>query len=197
MILPILSALSGIGGFLGNQPQKSSATNQSSSASSSNSTTTPDYDPLNLSLRDTLLDKYRQSLDQDPDLSGYKAQGIAQIQSADDARTNAIKNSLASRGLSYSPIAAIAPSLSHGQEVGDISSFINSVPLLADSLRQQKPRSCWKFRERSSVWSEYCDKRYTKYALFWLAYWTWKSSWWRCNFGCYNCGWFVWKIVRK
>ena len=139
--LPImlgLSALSGIGGFFGNKDKKQTSTTNSSEHSTSVGSTRPEYDPLNLSLRDTLLDYYRRSLDDDTDLSGYKAQGIANITQAGSARTNAIKNSLASRGLSYSPVSAFAPAMSESGRIGDTASFINSIPLLASKLKAER-----------------------------------------------------------
>lgn len=146
-----LSALSGLGGIFGNKKQEQTSTFSKNSQSDTTGSTTPQYDPANLAMRDTLLDYYRRSLDQDPDLSGYKAQGIAGIQQAGNARTMAIKNSLASRGLSYSPIAAVAPAMSENSRIGDISSFVNQVPLLAENLRAQRLQAAGSYQSSLPV----------------------------------------------
>jgi len=134
----VISGISALGGLLGNRDknvQSSSTTDHNNTVTGSS---TPTLDPYNQQLRDTLIDYYRRSLDDDTDLSGYKANGLATITSAGKARTNMIKNSLASRGLSFSPQAALAPAMSESARIGDSAQFINTVPMLAQQLKQQR-----------------------------------------------------------
>src|SRR6266478_9190315 len=64
------------------------------------------------------------------DLSGYKQQGLKNINTGSDLASKVIQNSLASRGLSYSPAAATATTQNELNRVGQGSTFLSQVPLL-------------------------------------------------------------------
>jgi len=132
-----ISGLGALAGSFGNKPQKT--TTDSSNISTGNfqqsGYTAPVYDPATQELRDTLTSQFKGLAT--PDLSGYAASGIGQINNNSDIRTRALQNSLAARGLSNSPIASIAPALSQSQRIGDISQFQNNLPLLQQQLLLQ------------------------------------------------------------
>ncbi len=134
----IASGISALGGLLSNKSKEVKSNSTTDFNNTSTGSSAPVYDPANQQLRDTLIDYYRRSLDDDTDLSGYKANGLATISSAGRARTNMIKNSLASRGLSYSPVAALAPAQSESARISDSAQFINTIPMLAQQLKQQR-----------------------------------------------------------
>src|SRR5574340_419213 len=81
-----------LGGIFGNRPQTIRTSNTASGTSAGTSALTPTYDA--------------------PNLAGYQAQGVSNINQAGNLRTRMIQNSLAARGLSYSPVAALAPAAS-------------------------------------------------------------------------------------
>ncbi len=134
----IASGISALGGLLGNRKQEVKSSSTTDHNNTVTGSSTPVLDPYNQQLRDTLVDYYRRSLDDDTDLSGYKANGLATINSSGKARTNMIRNSLAARGLSFSPQAALAPAMSESSRIGDQAQFINTVPMLAQQLKQQR-----------------------------------------------------------
>lgn len=121
-----------------NTTQKINQNTQTSGNQLQQGYTTPNYDPATLALRNQLMTAYGNSIQGDTDLSGYQAAGQSQINQNADAQTQAISNGLAARGLSYSPIAAIAPAMSNQSRIAQQSQFQNSIPLLQQQLMQQK-----------------------------------------------------------
>lgn len=132
-----IAGLGGLAGLLGNKPQKTTTTSQNAGATAFQNSgyQYPVYDPATQELRDALTSQFKNL--SSPDMAGYAAQGINNINQNSDIRTNALKNSLAARGLSYSPIASIAPAMSQNQRIGDISQFQNSLPLIQQQLMLQ------------------------------------------------------------
>lgn len=135
-----IAGLSGLGGIFANKPKTTTTNSTQNSAGDQTQTgfSRPAYDPLTEMLRQQLINAYGGSLTEDPDLSGYEASGLGKINQIGDARTAALKNSLASRGLSYSPVAPIATSNSDSQRFSDSASFENSLPLLRRQLMDQR-----------------------------------------------------------
>ncbi len=135
-----ISGLSALAGGLLNQNKKqtqSTTQNQAGDQSASN-INRPIYDPAEDQLRYNLLSRYFDSLGEDPNLSGYEAQGLSKINQNADIRTRAIQNSLAARGFSNSPISAYAPAMSNSARISDASQFQNSLPLLRRSLYDER-----------------------------------------------------------
>lgn len=138
LALPLaISGLGALAGIFGNKPQKTTtdSTQKFNSSNNTSASTNPVYDPATQALRDSLTSKFTNLTN--PDLSGYAAQGINQINNNSDIRTKALQNSLAARGLSYSPVASIAPALSQSQRIGDIGQFQNNLPLIQQQLMLQ------------------------------------------------------------
>lgn len=99
---------------------------------------TPTFDPVADSLRKHLIDSSLTNLYSDTDLSGYKAQGLDTINRGTDANKAAIDATLASRGLSYSPMAATSEISNQLAGQGQKSQFVNNIPLLQQQIYQQK-----------------------------------------------------------
>jgi len=141
-----ISGISALAGMFGNRKQEQKSNSVQDFNNTSVNTSNPILDQGNQQLRDTLIDYYRRSMDDDVDLSGYKANGMATINSAGRARTNMMKSNLASRGLSYSPQASLAPAMSESARIGDAAEFSNTIPMLAMQLKQQRLNDAAQFQ---------------------------------------------------
>lgn len=71
------------------------------------------------------------------DLSGYTQSGLQQINRGSDLANQAIQNTLAARGLSWSPAAANATVQQQQNRVGQQEQFLQQIPLLQRQLQQQ------------------------------------------------------------
>jgi hypothetical protein len=100
------------------------------------STTTPLLDPLHQSLQNTLMQGANANL-QDPNLQGYTANGMANINAGANAQQKIMSNTLAARGLSDSPIAAGALGQADQNRINQQTQFQNGIPLLANEVRNQ------------------------------------------------------------
>lgn len=136
----LLSGISGLAGGLNNRPNTSTQTNTGTinDTGSGTQTTTPTFTPKQQQLSDQLVSGYESSLNEDPNLSGYQAQGQAQINAGSDAREKAVKNILASRGLSFSPNAGAVLGQAKNAGITQGVDFANSIPMLAQQLKLQK-----------------------------------------------------------
>ena len=110
--------------------------NQQNAQFQSGGFTTPTFDPNSEVLRKNLINTTLGNLNQDPNLEGYKAQGLQQINESGAASQQALQQSLAARGLSYSGGPA-STQLEVGR-FGQQSNFLNQIPLLRQQLMQQK-----------------------------------------------------------
>jgi hypothetical protein len=136
-LIPLaISGISALAGGLLNKDktEEQKQTTNKAGDSSAYGINRPVYDPAEDTLRYNLLSRYLENLSNDQNLQGYQAQGISNINRNAGIRTQAIRDSLASRGFSHSPIAAFAPAQSESARISDISSFQNSIPLLARQL---------------------------------------------------------------
>jgi hypothetical protein len=131
MPLPLLPlALGGaslFGGLFGNRGHKSTQA----------STTSQAVSPEASGFSALLMDLIKQRLQTGTDLSGYKAQGIQDINRTYDSAQTGLNADLTARGLSDSP-AAIAPTsrLQSGR-AGSIAQLINSLPMLQREQQNQ------------------------------------------------------------
>lgn len=135
-----VSGISALAGGLLNKNKKQQQTTRSNNSSdvSSDTWNIPQYDSYGEEMRQKLLNSYMGSLDEDPDLSGYQAQGQSNINQMNDVRTMALRNSLSSRGLSYSPIAPLAQQQNDNARIGEQASFLNTIPLLQRKMRDER-----------------------------------------------------------
>ncbi len=135
-----LSGISALAGLFGNKNDSNRSTINQTTNNQASSSSTPQLDWETNDLKRALIARYKDSIlrsDSGEDLSGYEAQGLNTINRSSDLRTNSIRNSLAARGLSYSPIAALAPAFSDAARYSDTGSFRASLPLLQRQLREK------------------------------------------------------------
>ncbi len=119
-------ALAGLGGVIADK-SKQTATQ------STTPTVAPQYGPL----QSRLLDIVKNRLSQPADLSGYTSSGVNNINRAYGLTAQNTNNSLTARGLAGSPVAGVVDATRNNARAGDIASFENSVPLLADQLTRE------------------------------------------------------------
>jgi hypothetical protein len=139
--LPLLGLLSGgLSGLFGGKSQKATQSTDSTTTGSNayNSNTSPvlsDFQEGLAKLFTTgLIDRYKQG---PADLSGYAAGGLQDINRGADLKKQIVSNTLAQRGLSYSPAAATALAQPESERVGQGVDFMSQIPLLQRSLQQQ------------------------------------------------------------
>lgn len=144
------SAIGGLAGLFGGGKQQKTTTSGtiSNTGSTSNTssgefntanqnTTTPNLTPLQQSLIKQFTGTAQNLNTQAADLSGYKAQGLQDINDTSNAANQILARNLASRGLSFSPAATTAQTQQQLAEAGQRSQFLNSIPLLQRQLQQQ------------------------------------------------------------
>lgn len=133
----VLGGIGGITDILGSLFGSSQTTNTSGTTSSQYGQT-PTYDPAAESLRQALISGQISNLGKDVDLSGYTSSGLQTINQGYDAANKALQQTLASRGLTYSPVAGSSTAALGTQRIGAGINFQNQIPLLAQQLYQQK-----------------------------------------------------------
>lgn len=145
--LPIIGALGSVlGGLFGNRSPTTTTnfnnTSNQSGSSTSNSTgyNTPSLTGGQQSLENLLNSTVFNSLlpGNQPDLSGYASNAAQNINQGANANDQLLKQTLAARGLSYSPIAANALTQSNTNRIGQLTQLKNSLPLLSEQLLQNR-----------------------------------------------------------
>lgn len=119
-----------------NSNQSGSGTNNQQYSQSGSST--PTYDASTDFLRKTLNNTVLQNLQNSTDLSGYQSSGIEGINQNADAQKIGLNQSLAGRGLTYSPVAATSGAQVDANRGNQINSFNNTIPLIQQQLYEQK-----------------------------------------------------------
>ncbi len=121
----ILSGVGAIGGALGNK--------QSARTGTQSTTSTPSLLPGQQDFLNSITSKYSNLLSKDPNMSGYEAQGIQNINQNAAIGAKAAENYATVRGIN-GPAALTPQLMNDNARIGQISQFSNSIPLLA---RQQ------------------------------------------------------------
>lgn len=136
-VLPIVSGLAGL--FAGNATKNTSGTTSGtvSQSGSSSNTTTPNLSPLQQQLANQFVNQSTNLANQDPNLTGYTASGLQTINQSGNAASAALRNSLASRGLSFSGAGANAETENTLNSINQGQQFLNQIPLLQRQLQQQ------------------------------------------------------------
>lgn len=154
-ILPIVSGLAGLFGG-GKQQQTKGTQDTSTHGTTTNNTTTGqtgtttgttsgtqtstnvhNLSPLQQQLADTFTKGALDLNSSAADLSGYKNAGLQGINEASDAQNMVLRNTLAARGLSFSPAAANAETMGVQNRLNQQSQFLQGLPLLQRQLQQQ------------------------------------------------------------
>jgi hypothetical protein len=101
-------------------------------------TSMPTLDPAYGPLQSLLLQQTLARLNSGgPDMAGYTAGGMQNINKAYGLVGQSLDNSLTSRGLAGSPIAGAGDAKLQTGRAGDLANFQNTIPLLKDQYQQQ------------------------------------------------------------
>lgn len=140
-VLPIISGLAGLFGGGKQQTTNTNTTtnqqNQTGFNNAQNSSTTPNLNPLQQNLVGNFTAAANKNLSNATNLTPYTEAGLGQISGQGSLNTQAISNSLAARGLQYSPVAGTALAQNTINSGNQANSFLQSVPLLQTQLQQQ------------------------------------------------------------
>lgn len=147
----LLTALGGLGGYFSNLPQTGTSTGNSngntnssgftqgtttsSGKTSNTNVTNPNINPDDLAFYNSIRDKYTGLLNTDPDLSGYKAGGISDINHATDLQRQSMMERNAASGIS-GPAAGANLNNLDANRFSQITKFNQGIPLLANQLKQ-------------------------------------------------------------
>lgn len=140
----LIAGASALAGALSNKEKNtqqtgSSTTNQSqTSTGAANYSTSPTYDPLQLQMRDFLLKQFydrAQGGGINDVVNATINGGVNQINRAGNSNEMAVRNMLASRGLSYSPAAAQPLAQVNSDRLAQITQLRNTAPILQDQLQ--------------------------------------------------------------
>jgi hypothetical protein len=109
----------------------------SSGQSNTTGTSTPNLSPIQQQLISMFVPTAQSEINQANNTPNLQQTGLQAINQTNAAQTQAIKNGLASRGLSYSPMAANAQ-VQQGLNVGNQQNqFLAQLPLLQQQMKQQ------------------------------------------------------------
>lgn len=114
----------------------SSGVSNTSGQTGAASATRTDFDPAQKALLDRLTANYSQ-MTQPVDLRGYQAGGIQDINRSSDLQQEALKNVMAARGVSTSPVAASGAGSVESGRFGAITHFNQGLPLLQTQLNNE------------------------------------------------------------
>lgn len=118
-----------------NQYQLTNTSNLVNTAAETGGTQRFDLDPQTQQLLNRLIGQYSNQLT--PDLRGYEAGGIQNINRGSDLQQQALSNIMATRGLSRSPVAGNAAGNVENERFGQISQFRNQLPLLQNQIQNE------------------------------------------------------------
>ncbi|SRR5258706_5874704 len=139
--IPIIgSLLSGLfHGKPATQTQSSSGTSTGLTSGSSTGSTAPIFDPATDQLRQLLLGAAGNQLTSAaPDLTGIQSQQLENVNHGYNDASQALQQTLAARGLTYSPVAGSSQAQLGTQRIGAGIGVMNQMPLLREQLLQQR-----------------------------------------------------------
>lgn len=143
-LIPLgIAALSGLGGMLGNREQttkstQNTQTNANNSFANANTTQNriaPDIDPASQQFYNQIRDKYTGLMNNDPNMAGYTATGIQDINRLSDLEQQSSLENMAQRGQT-GPIMGAMKNAQNSQRFGNIARFKQGIPLMARQLQE-------------------------------------------------------------
>lgn len=123
-----ISALSGL--FGNKKPQQTTTTGSSSTTAD----LTPQQQMLQSMIGNESINQFRNGA---PDLAGYTAGGLQDINKGADIKSKTASNILASRGLSFSPSGVQNLINPEADRLQQSTSFLSQIPLLKRQFEQQ------------------------------------------------------------
>lgn len=143
-LIPLaISGLGALGGLFGNrsQTQKTTQNQQFANTGTSNiynqagSQTHTAYDPADLAYYNSIRDKYTNLMNTDPNLAGYQAAGLQDINRRYNLNSQGLNERLAASGQNGPALAANMANQNAGR-FAESTRFRNSVPLLARTMQE-------------------------------------------------------------
>ena len=140
-IAPLIGGLAGL--FGGGQQQKTQTsgtiTNNTAGTFNQGGTAATNYNlsPLQSQLMNAFGAQSQNLYNSATNLQPYAAQQLQQINGTSNVSNQILQNSLASRGLSYSPVAATATTQGNLARVSQQNQFMQNLPLLQRQLQTQ------------------------------------------------------------
>lgn len=136
-----IAGISALSSYLSNRKKKTDQTG----SSTSNLYSTDTYDQSNMPMLtpeamqaySALMPNLLNRVNQDPNLSGYSASGLRNINSAGDTARGRITQMLAQKGLGSSPAAAALFARQGDSQAAEEANFRNSIPLLSRQMQGQ------------------------------------------------------------
>lgn len=135
-LIPLLAGGAGALGSSGTTTTNGSSTLSGSSSGTSSGSTTPNLSPEQQQIARAYGDATVNNINQGTNLDPYKFQQMNQIAGQGNNNAATIANSLASRGLSYSPAAATSLTQNELNTGNQQSQFLAGLPLLQHQLQQ-------------------------------------------------------------
>lgn len=126
------------GGMGGTTTTKGTNTTNGTSSQNGTFNTTPVFDPATEGLRQQLIKSVLGNLGTDTDMSGYLSGALQTNNQGFDAAKTALGQTLAQRGLTYSPVSGAAMGNLDTQRIGAGIGIQNQIPLLQQQMYQQK-----------------------------------------------------------
>ena len=148
-----ISGLSALGSLF-NKPKvdnRFDQTQQNQSNTQFSNLQTPMEDSYAQAIKRRLSDYYMNTLNEPIDLTGYRRQGVNDINTNYDLAQKGMQNMLAARGLSYSPAASNTLLSGENARIGDIARFTQGLPLLERQLREQTANQAAGFYSRIPI----------------------------------------------
>lgn len=142
-IAPIIGGLAGLfgGGTQKNTKTSGTITNNTSNTQnttqSGTNTNTPNLSPYQTSLANLFTKGLADQYNNDTNLTGYTQGGLQTINNEANLNDKILNNTLAARGLSFSPVAATSEEQANLSRLGQGSSFLSQIPLLQRQLKSQ------------------------------------------------------------
>lgn len=135
-LIPFLAGGAGALGSSGTVTTNGTSSMTGSSSGTSSGTTTPVLSPEQQAIAKLFTQGAQNQYNQGTDLTPYKFSGMQQINQQGNNNAAQIANSLASRGLSYSPAAGTAETQNILNTGNQQNQFLSSIPLLQRQINQ-------------------------------------------------------------
>lgn len=136
LIGPLMSGLAGLFGGGTQQTTNTSGTSTQNQQYNNSGSTTPNLNPLQQQLAKMFSQGTMQNYMNGTNLSPYTTQGMQQIGQQGAMNQQTISNSLAARGLSYSPAAGNMLGANLMNTGNQQNQFLQGIPLLQHQLQQ-------------------------------------------------------------
>lgn len=146
-LIPLVTAgISGLAGLFGGKKQNvpseqynnSTSTNTGSQNTSNFSFQNPELSQGQRDLSNAAIaDVIRRFRNGGPDLSGFAAGGLREINNAGDIQNKILDNILASRGQTFSPSASFSKAALESSRIGEGTRFLQTVPLVQRQFQQE------------------------------------------------------------